>query len=149
VTGVCSARNVELIQSLGADHVIDYTQQDFTRAGRRYDLIFDAVGNRSLRALRRVLRPTGTLVIAGAQKGRWIRPLAPTLKAVVMSRFVRQRLAPFIAQHSKDDLLTLKDLIAAGKVKSVIDRTYPLSAVPEAIGYLEAGHARGKVVITV
>ncbi len=123
MTGVCSARNVELI--------------------------FDAVGNRSLRGLRRVLRPTGTLVLAGAQKGRWIRPLAPTLKAVVMSRFVRQRLAPFIAQHSKDDLLTLKEMIEAGKVMPVIDRTYPLSEVLEAIGYLEAGHTRGKVVISV
>ncbi len=149
VTGVCNARNVELVQSLGADHVIDYTQQDFTRARRQYDLIFDAVGNRSLRGLRRVLRPTGTLVPVGAQKGRWIRPLAPLLKAAVMSRFVRQRLAPLIAQHNKDDLLTLKELIEAGKVKPVIDRTYPLSEVPEAIGYLEAGHARGKVVITV
>ena len=97
----------------------------------------------------RVLRPTGTLVPVGAQKGRWIRPLAPALKAAAISRFVRQRLAPFIAQHSKEDLLTLKELIEAGKVKLVIDRTYPLSEVPEAIGYLEAGHARGKVVITV
>jgi NADPH:quinone reductase-like Zn-dependent oxidoreductase len=107
------------------------------------------VGNRSLRGLRRVLRPTGTLVPVGAQKGRWIHPLAPTLKAVVMSRFVRQRLAPFIAQHSKEDLLTLKEMIEAGKVKPVIDRMYPLSEVPEAIGYLEAGHARGKAVITI
>jgi NADPH:quinone reductase-like Zn-dependent oxidoreductase len=149
VTGVCSARNVELVQSLGADHVIDYAQQDFTRAGKQYDVIFDAVGNRSLRSLRRILRPTGTLLIVGAPKGRWIGPLGPMLKALVMSRFVRQRLVPFIAQHKKEDLLALKDLIEAGKVKPVIDRTYPLSEVPEAIGYLEAGHARGKVVITV
>jgi NADPH:quinone reductase-like Zn-dependent oxidoreductase len=149
VTGVCSARNVELVQSLGAEHVIDYSQQDFTRTGQKYDLIFDAVGNRSLRSLRRALRPTGTLIIVGAPKGRWIGPLAPMVKALVMSRFARQRLVPFIAQHKKEDLLALKDLIEAGKVKPVIDRTYPLNAVPEAIGYLEGGHARGKVVITV
>jgi NADPH:quinone reductase-like Zn-dependent oxidoreductase len=149
VTGVCSARNVGLVQSLGADHVIDYTQQDFTRAGRQYDLILDAVGNRALHSLRRILHPTGTLVVVGAPKGRWLGPLKPLLKAAVMSRFVRQRLAPLIAQHNKADLLTLKEMIEAGKVKPVIDRTYPLSEVPEAIGYLEAGHARGKVVITI
>jgi NADPH:quinone reductase-like Zn-dependent oxidoreductase len=149
VTGVCSARNVDLVQSLGADHVIDYAQQDFTRAGQKYDLIFDAVGNRAIRSLKRILRPTGALVCVGAPKGRWIGPLRPLLKAAVMARFTHQRLVPFIAHHSKEDLLTLKELIEAGQVKPVIDRTYPLSEVPEAIRYLEAGHARGKVVITV
>ena len=149
VTGVCGARNVDLVQSLGADRVIDYSQQDFTRERQKYDLIFDAVGNRSLRSLRRILRPTGTLVLVGAQKGRWVRPLAPMLKAKMMSRFTRQRLVSFFAQHSKEDLLALKELIEAGKVRPVIDRTYLLREVPEAIRYLEEGHARGKVVITV
>jgi len=149
VTGVCSARNVDLVQSIGADHVIDYSQQDFTRAGRQYDLILDAVGNRSLHSLRRILHPTGTLVVVGAPKGRWIRPLMPMAKAAVMARFTRQRLMPLIAQHKKEDLLTLKELVEAGKVKPVIDRIYPLRDVPEAVRYLEAGHARGKVVIAI
>lgn len=149
VTGVCSTRNVDLVRSIGADHAIDYTQQDFTRSGQRYNLIFDAVGNRSLSDFRRVLASDGTLVLVGAGNGNWIGPLARPLKALVLSRFANQKLVPLLAKRSQDDLLVLKDLIEAGKVTPVIDRHYPLYEVPEAIRYLEAGHAQGKVVITV
>jgi len=150
VTGVCSTRNVELVRSIGADHVVDYTQEDFTRSGQRYDLILDAVGNRSLSALRRVLKPNGTLALAGAAKGRsGGRPMLFLMRAVLMGRFVSQTVAPYLAKRSRDDLVLLKELIEAGKVTPVIDRSYPLSEVGEAIRYLEAGHAQGKVVVTV
>ena len=150
VTGVCSTRNVEMVGSIGADHVVDYTQEDFTRSGRRYDLILDAVANRSLSALRRALKPDGTLVLAGAAKGRsGGRPLLFLVRAVLMRRFVSQTVVPYMAKRSRDDLVLLKELIEAGKVTPVIDRSYPLSEVPEAIRYLEEGHAQGKVVITV
>jgi NADPH:quinone reductase-like Zn-dependent oxidoreductase len=148
VTGVCTT-NVELVRSLGADRVIDYKKEDFTRDGERYDVIFDAASNRSLRECRRVLASDGTLVIVGAGEGRWVRPLARALRAVLISRFARQKLVPFMAQRSTDDLVLLKELIEAGKVTPVIDRSYPLSEAPEAIRYLEEGHAQGKVVITV
>jgi NADPH:quinone reductase-like Zn-dependent oxidoreductase len=149
VTGVCSTRNVEMVRSIGADQVIDYTRENFARSGQRYDLILDNVGNRSLRDLRRVLTSTGTLVIVGGKGGRWIDPLPGILKALVISRFVGQKLVRIFANIQKDDLLVLKELVEAGKVTPVIDRTYPLSEAPEAIRYLEAGHARGKVAITV
>ncbi len=149
VTGVCSTRNVDLVRSIGADHVIDYTREDFTRQGQRYDLVLDAVGNRSLSAYRRALQPRGTLVLVGAPKGRWVGPLAPLLKARILAPFVSQRMVWFLAQQTQADLRVLKELIEAGKVMPVIDRTYPLRETPEAIRYLEAGHARGKVVITV
>jgi NADPH:quinone reductase-like Zn-dependent oxidoreductase len=149
VTGVCSARNVDLVRSLGADRVVDYTRADFSRAGQRYDLILDIVGRRPFRAFRRVLRPTGTLVLVGGGHGRWIGPLTRPLKARVASRFMRQRLVRQRTHIRQEDLLALKDLIEAGKVTPVVDRTYPLSEVPAAIRYLEAGHARGKVVITI
>lgn len=149
VTGVCSTRNVELVRSIGADHVIDYTREDFTRGGQRYDLILDAAGSRSLVAVRRVLAPGGTLVVVGGPNGRWLGPLIRILEAVVLRRFVSHRLVPFLAKNSKEDLVVLKELIEAGKVRPVIDRTYPLSETPEAVRYLEQGHARGKVVITV
>ncbi len=149
VTGVCSTRNVAMVRSIGADHVIDYTQEDFTQGARRYDLIFDAVGNHSLSENRRVLGPKAALVLVGAPEGNWLGPLLPSLKALVMSRFVSQRLAPLVGRvRNKEDLITLQGLLEAGKVTPVIDRTYPLNEVPEAIRYLEAGHARGKVVIT-
>jgi len=149
VTGVCSTRNLDMVRSLGADHVIDYTQEDFTRGGQPYDLIFDAAGNRSLSHLRRVLKPEGTVVLAGAAPGRWLGPLLLPLKGLVVSWFVSQKLVPFLSKRSKDDLVVLKELIEAGKVTPVIDRRYPLSEVPEAIRYIEEGHAQGKVVITV
>ena len=150
VTGVCGTRNVELVRSLGADAAIDYTKEDFTRERRRYDVIFDAVGNRSLAACRRALTPTGALVLVGTvSHGRFIGPMIRPLRGALLARFGRQRMGFFLAVNSKDDLLVLKDLIEAGKVTPVIDCAYPLSEAPEAIRYLEAGHARGKVVITV
>ncbi len=149
VTGVCGTRNVDMVRSIGADHVIDYTQEDFTKNGQRYDLILEMIGNHSLSDRRRALTPEGTLVlVGGTDKGRWLGPLAGALKAVVLSRFVSQKLRLFLAHLNKADLIIMQELLEAGKVASVIDRSYPLSDVPEAIRYLEEGHARGKVVIT-
>ena len=150
VTGVCSTRNVEMVRSIGADHVIDYTQDDFTRSEQRYDLIFQSAGTSSPSDCRRALTSKGTLVLSsGESGGRWIGPVDRIIKAVLLSLFVSQRLGAFMAKRSKEDLQVLKELIEAGKVTPVIDRTYPLSEVPEAIRYLEEGHARGKIVITV
>ena len=150
VTGVCSTRNVEMVASIGADQVIDYTREDFTRAGRRYDLLVDIAGNRSLSETRRVLVPKGTLVaVGGPDKGRWIGPLARTARMAVLSPVVSQRMTFFLARQNKEDLAVLRDLLDAGKVTPVIDRVYPLSDVAEAMRYLETGHARGKIVITV
>lgn len=154
VTGVCSGANVELVRSLGADHVTDYTREDFAKAGQAYDLVFDLVGNRSLSDLRRVLKPEGVLVLAGGghYKGhgaRIGRSLLLIGRAVVLNRFVSQRLVTFIAQINKPDLLVLKDLMESGKVKPVIDRSYPLAEAARAVEYLQGGHARGKVVISV
>jgi NADPH:quinone reductase-like Zn-dependent oxidoreductase len=145
VTGVCSTRNVEMVRSIGADRVIDYTREDFTKREQRYDLILDCVGNHPLSALGRALSPKGRCVLVGGPKEVKIFPtLAGMLQALVSPRFVL-----FIAKGSKEDLTKLRDLMAAGKVTPVIDRTYPLSEAPEAIRYLEEGHARGKVVITI
>jgi NADPH:quinone reductase-like Zn-dependent oxidoreductase len=148
VTGVTTTSNVDMVRSMGADRVIDYTRDDFTRGGQRYDVILDIGAKRPLWKYRRVLAPNGTLVLVGGSAGRWIGPVARALGALVLSRFVSQRLRPFLSDVNKHDLLTLKDLIEAGKVRPVIDRTYPLSETAEAIRYLEAGNARGKVVIT-
>ena len=148
VTGVCSTRNVDLVRSLGADQVIDYTKEDFTKSAQRYDLILDNVGNHSLSDLRRVVTPKGTYVMVGGPSGRWIDPLPRAFKAIVLSRFVSQDMSMFLAVLNKKDLTVLRDLMEAGKVKPVIDRRYKLSEVREAIGYLETGRARGKVVIT-
>lgn len=149
VTGVCSTRNVNLVRSLGADHVVDYTQTDFTGGEVQYDLVFDLVGNRSLSALRRVLAPEGTLVLCSGAGGRWVGPLGTVLVALATSRFSRQQLRAFVATVDTEKLGELAGLLEAGTVTPVIDRTYPLSEVPEAIRYLETGRARGKVVITV
>ena len=149
VTGVCSTANLEMVRSIGADHVIDYTREDFTKSGQKYDLILDIAGSRPLSSCRRVMTPSGTFVVVGGPGGRWIRPADRALKAILMNRFVSQRMLPFLSHASKDDLLVLKELIEAGKVTAVIDRTYPLSETPEAVRYVEQGHARGKVVITV
>jgi len=150
VTAVCSTRNLDMVRSLGADEVIDYTREDFTRSGQRYDLILDVAASRSLSACRRVLTPNGTLVLVGVADGRHMVPIAARLlAAMIWSRFRRQKMLPFMAHNSAADLLVLKDLIEAGKVKPVIDRTYPLGETAEAMRYLETGHARGKVVITV
>jgi NADPH:quinone reductase-like Zn-dependent oxidoreductase len=147
VTGVCSTRNVEMVRSIGADQVIDYTQEDFTKSGQRYDLILDTVGNRSLSACRRAMSLRGIYVIVGGPDGRWLGPLAPFLKALLLSPFVSQSLVMFMAKRSKEDLTVMHELMKSGKVTPVIDRSYTLSEVPEAIRYLEEGHARGKVVI--
>jgi NADPH:quinone reductase-like Zn-dependent oxidoreductase len=149
VTGVCSTTNLEMVRSIGADHVIDYTREDFAKSGQKYDLILDIAGSRPLSACRRVMTPSATFVVVGGPGGRWIRPADRALKAILMNRFVSQRMLPFLSHASKDDLLVLKELIEAGKVTPVIDRAYPLSETPEAVRYVEQGHARGKVVITV
>ena len=153
VTGVCSTRNVEVVRSLGADHVIDYTREDFTQSGQKYDLIFDLVGDRSLSGCRRALTSKGALVLIGHHRlgesdGRWIGPVDRIIKALVLSPFVSQKMATFTVKPNKEDLQFLKQLVESGKVTPVIDRTYLLSEVPEAIRYLEEGHAQGKVVIT-
>jgi NADPH:quinone reductase-like Zn-dependent oxidoreductase len=150
VTGECSTRNVEMVRSIGADHVIDYTQEDFTQSGQKYDLILQLAGTRSPSECRRALTSKGTLVLSsGESGGRWIGPVDRIIKAVVLSPFVSQKLGTFLAKPNREDLQFLKELIEAGKLTPVIDRTYSLSEVPEAIRYLEEGHARGKVVITV
>jgi NADPH:quinone reductase-like Zn-dependent oxidoreductase len=149
VTGVCSTGNVDLVRSLGADRVVDYTVEDFTRSGQRYDLILDLVANRSLRELRRVLTPKGAVVLSGAGSHRRLGPIGQLLGGVVFSWFVGQRFLPFLATMQKDDLIFLGELVDAGKLTPVVDRTYPLSEAPEAIRHLETGHARGKVVVTV
>jgi NADPH:quinone reductase-like Zn-dependent oxidoreductase len=148
VTGVCSTKNLEMVRSLGADRVLDYTKDDFTRSGQYYDLILDVAGNRSLSDCRRALSRKGTLVLLGGSAGRWLGPAGRWLKGRVLSLFVSQNLVPFLSKSSKADLLYLMELIEAGKLTPVIDRTYPLSAVSEAVRYLEEGHARGKVIIT-
>jgi NADPH:quinone reductase-like Zn-dependent oxidoreductase len=148
VTGVCSTKNVEMVRRIGADQVIDYTKDDFTASGQRYDLILDNVGNRSLSECRRILTPKGKYVMVGGPSGRWITPLDRALEAFVLSKFVSQEMEMVLAHLRKDDLGLLRDLLEAGKIKPVLDRTYPLSQVADAIRYLEAGHARGKVVIT-
>ena len=149
VTGVCSTPNVELVRSLGADRVIDYTRDDFTRSSEQYDLIVDNAGNRSLLAMRRVLARTGTLVGVGAPKGNWIAPVARVLWARLLTRFGSQEMAFMLTDVTREDLLFLAQLIEGGKVMPVIDRRYPLRDVPDAIRYLETMRARGKVVITI
>jgi NADPH:quinone reductase-like Zn-dependent oxidoreductase len=144
VTGVCSTRNVDMVRSIGADHVIDYTQEDFTRSGQRYDLILDNVGNRSFSDCRRALAPQGTLIPNSGHAG-----MGYVVKAFVLSVFVSQQGRPFVSTPNQEDLVVLKELLESGKVAPVIDRTYPLSETPEAMGYVGEGHARGKVVITV
>jgi len=151
VTGVCSTGNVEMVRSIGARHVIDYTQEDFTKSGLRYDLILDCVANHSLSAFRRLLNTKGSYIMVGAADGggRWMIGLvARLLRAFVLSRFVSQTLMMVGAKISKEDLIFLQELIKAGKVTPVIDRHYSLKELPDAIRYLEQGHARGKVVIT-
>jgi NADPH:quinone reductase-like Zn-dependent oxidoreductase len=148
VTGVCSTRNLELVRSIGADHVIDYTQEDFTTSESRYDIILDCVGNHSLSACRRVLQPNGRLVMAGGEAGKWmLAAIGNAIKAKTISTFSSQKLLGMLARPSQDDLRTLRGLMKDGKVKTVIDRCYSLNEAPEAIRYLEERHARGKVVI--
>src|SRR5208282_1604100 len=148
VTGVRSTRNVEMVRSLGVDRVIDYTREDFTKSPQRYDVILDAVGNHSLSAYRRVLNPNGICVIAAGPDGRWVGPLSRFITALALSPFVSQKLVPFIARPNKEDLTVMCELMKAGRVTPVIDKRYRLSEIAEAVRYLEEGHARGKVVIT-
>jgi NADPH:quinone reductase-like Zn-dependent oxidoreductase len=150
VTAVCSTTKVDAVRALGADHVIDYTREDFADGERRYDAIIDIGGTPSLSRLRRALAPNGTVVITGGETGgRWLGGYDRQLRALVLSRFVDQKLTTFVSSENHEDMIVLKDLIEAGKVTPVVDRTYPLSGVPDAIRYVEQGHARGKVVITV
>jgi NADPH:quinone reductase-like Zn-dependent oxidoreductase len=154
VTGVCSTRNVELVRSLGADDVIDYTRTDFLHNGRTYDVVLDLVGNRSLSDCRRALTSTGTLVlggggVSGGGRPHVVGPVGLIIRGALASRFARHRLVILNAPSSSDHLAALRDLIESGQVKPVIDRTYPLDDAAEAIRYLELEHARAKVVITV
>ncbi len=148
VTGVCSTRNVELVRSLGADRVIDYTREDFAERSERYDIVLDNVGNRTLSDLRRVLTPNGALIIVGAAKGDWIAPLMGAIKATIVQPFVDQKVGFFIAQLEQDDMKFLGELMQTGKMTPVIDRRYALSEAAKAMEYLETGRARGKVVVS-
>jgi NADPH:quinone reductase-like Zn-dependent oxidoreductase len=152
VTGVCSTRNVDLVKSLGADHVIDYTKEDFTKSAERYDVMLDNVGNRSLSECRRVLTPKGKYVLVGgggASEQGFLGGLGKALWAVVYAKFVNQQMGMMMADANGKDLTILADMMQSGKLKPVIDRTYKLAEVPEAVRYVEQGHARGKVVISV
>jgi NADPH:quinone reductase-like Zn-dependent oxidoreductase len=149
VTGVCSTRNVEMVRSIGAHEVVDYTRDDFTRTGQRYDVIFDCIGDHPVPACARALAPQGTYVMVGGPNGRWLGPVARLVVVAASARATGRRLVPFLADERSADLEVLADLMATGKVTPVIDRRYTLREVPEAIRYLEEGHARGKVVITV
>jgi NADPH:quinone reductase-like Zn-dependent oxidoreductase len=149
VTGVCSASKTELVRSVGADHVIDYTREDFADGRNRYDVILDIAGNRSLSELRRALTPRGTLVIVGGEDaGNWLG-VRRQLRAAALSPFVRQKLGFFISKERRQDLEELRRLLEAGTIRPVVDRTFPLEEVPAAIRYLRDGQARGKVVITI
>jgi NADPH:quinone reductase-like Zn-dependent oxidoreductase len=150
VTGVCSTAKVDLVRSIGADHVIDYTRDDFANGDQHYDVILDIGGNSKLARLRRALAPDGALVIVGGEGGGpWFGGIDRQLRATMMSAFVHQKLETFINNENYEDLIVLKELIESGKVTPVIDRTYPLAEAPEAIRYLQEGRVRGKVVITV
>jgi NADPH:quinone reductase-like Zn-dependent oxidoreductase len=150
VTGVCSAANADMVASLGADHVVDYAKEDFTRSSQRYDALVDIAGSRTLSECRRVLTPSGVLVGIGAPgKGRWLGPMRRFAAMALAAPVVSQKMTFFMAEQSKDDLAVLAGLVEAGKVTPVIDRTYPLSGVPQALRYLETGHARAKIIITI
>jgi len=150
VTGVCSTANLDLVRSLGADHVVDYTREDFAAGERRYHFLLDNVGNRKLSEYRRALEPNGVYLAShGQPENRWLGPMWFLARAALLSPFVSQRLTTFVAQARPEDLRALTELIEAGSLKPVIDRTYPLGRVADAFGYLELGHARGKVVISV
>ncbi len=150
VTGVCSTAKVDLVRSLGADYVVDYTSEDLADGENRYDAIVDTGGNRRLSDLRRALTPRGRLVIVGGETdGRWLGGADRLLRAPLLSPFVSQKLAALSTSENAKDLMSLGELVAAGKIFPAIDRTYPLSEVPAAVRYVQEGNARGKVVITV
>ena len=148
VTAVTNTRSVDMVRSIGADQVVDYTREDFTRSRQRYDLIVDAGGNRRLSHMRRVMSPEGTIVLVAPGPGQWIGPIVRMLGAVVTTRFGHQKVRPFLTPVSRENLLVLKELIESGKVRPVIDRTYPFSEIPDAVRYVEGGSVQGKVVIT-
>lgn len=149
VTGVCSASKTELVRSIGADHVIDYTREDFVDSRNRYDVILDIAGNRSLSELRRALTPRGTLVIVGGEDaGKWLG-IRRQLCAAALSPFVRQKLGFFISKERPEDLEELRKLLEAGTIRPVVDKTFPLEEVPAAIQYLRDGRARGKIVVVI
>jgi NADPH:quinone reductase-like Zn-dependent oxidoreductase len=150
VTAVPNTGSLAMVRSIGADHVIDYTREDFTQGGIRYDLILDLAGTQSLSAYRRALKPTGIYVLGGnTDKGSWIGPLAGLGKTLLESKFVSQKLVPFMADLKASDLATLADLMQSGKLKAVIDRSFSLDQVADAIRYQETGHAKGKVMVRV
>lgn len=152
VTGVCSTRNLGLVQSIGADQVVDYTKEDFTERAERYDLVLDLVGNRSLSDLRRVMKPEGKTILVGGggpDNGSWVGPLILPLKAVIYNPFVSEEFVPFLAELNQEDLAFVGDLIADGQVTPVIVRRFSLEEVPDAIRHVEEGHARGKVIVTI
>jgi NADPH:quinone reductase-like Zn-dependent oxidoreductase len=149
VTGVCGPGNVELVRSLGADHVIDHTQEDFARNGRRYDLILDAVGHRSLATCRRALTPSGTCVLVGAPTGRWLKGLGRPVAALVLSRMVRQELRPLMAKENRADLVALVRLLEAERLSPVVGRRFDLTETTAAFRHLETGHAQGKLVVAI
>ena len=148
VTGVCSTRNVELVRSIGADHVVDYKQENYIESGRSYDLVVDMVGNHSPADNVQVLEPDGRLVSVGGDKGAWVGPMIRPLQALLLSPFVDQEIITILARLDSQDLGALADLMANGDVRPVIDRRYTLAELPEAIRYSESGRARGKIVIT-
>src|SRR5262245_28323109 len=148
VTGVCSAQKTDLVRSIGADRVIDYTREDFADGRQHYDLILDIGGNNRLARLRRALTPTGTLVIAGGEGAKWTGA-GRQLRALALSPFVRQRLTMYISKHRQADLDTLRQLIGTGQVTPLIGRAYPLSEAPAALRHLAKGHAQGKIAITI
>ena len=149
VTGVCSTRNVEMVRSIGADHVFDYKKENYTESERRYDLILDMVGNHSVRQNLGVLEPSGTLVVVGGGKGDWVEPLKGPLQVLLLSPFVDQEIALLLARLDPGDLAMLAEFMEKGEVKPVMDRRYTLEQVPEALRYSESGRARGKIIITV
>jgi NADPH:quinone reductase-like Zn-dependent oxidoreductase len=149
VTGVCSTRNIDMVRTIGADHVVDYTQEDFTQGEQRYDLLFDTMGNYSLATCRSLLVSGGKYLMVGMHTGRWIQPLPRVIVAILLSRFMGKKMVLVETKLSNADLHTLKGLLGDAKIQPVIDRTYELSEIQEAIRYLEEGHAQGKVVITV
>ena len=149
VTGVCSTRNLDMVRSIGADHVIDYSQEDFTQSDERYDLILDNVGTHSLSRTRSALAPNGTLLANGTPISGWFGGLDDVIKAMTVSLFVKQQGRPFVAFPTAEDLAALKELAEAGKIVSVIDRTYPLEKAPEAIGHVAQGHAQGTTIIVI
>ena len=149
VNAVCSTRNVELVRALGADHVIDYKVDDYTKSDQRYDVIVDMVGNHGPMRNRRVLKPAGVLVIVGGEKGDWLGPLMGPIKALLLSPFVDQQLGMMLAQMDGDDLATLGKMMQAGALRPVIDRSYRFSDLADAIRYSEDGHAQGKIIVDI